>query len=143
MIKSLSTISKITVFLVVFLFTTGVFAEYYIVYPGSYASPCYASSPCKIYKKKYRKYKRHYKSHCGYKRRYGGSIVKYRVYPTCGGAYYVPSCRYEWGAPQPSPCHSGCGDFYVPPEYFYRSSYYDSYYYDPAMDWDTRTSDDY
>lgn len=141
MIKPLSTLSKFTLFIVTLLFTTGAFAEYYIVYPGSYASSCYAPSPCKVYKKKYKKHKKYKRTH--YKKRSGGCMVKYRVHPTCGGAYYEPSCRYAWGSPPVTPCRSGCSDFYVPPEYYYRSSCYNSYYYDPAIDWDQRTMDDY
>ncbi|HEX2548196.1 MAG TPA: hypothetical protein VHM20_00095 [Gammaproteobacteria bacterium] len=144
MIKPLLKISVITL---TFLFTTSTFAEYYVVYPGSHASNCYVSSPCKVVKKKYKKYKkRYYKSHKVhkvYKKRSGGCMVKYRVYPKCNGAYWVPSCRYAWGAPPSQPCNTGCRDFYVPSEYYYRSHYYDSYYYDPAMDWDMRTMDDY
>lgn len=130
-------IIKLSVFFIALIFTTTTFAEYYIVYPGSYAG-CYSQSPCKVYKKKYKKTYHKYKVK---KKRSKGCITKYNVYPTCAGAYWVPSCNYSWGGSPP--CTTGCRDFYVPAEYFYRSKYYDSYSYDPAMDWDMRTMDDY
>jgi hypothetical protein len=130
--------TKIFVAIIALFFTTTTFAEYYIVYPGSYAG-C-GRSPCKVYKKKYKRSCHRYKTYKVKKKRSRGCIVKYNVYPQCNGAYWVPACQYAWGG---QPCGPSCRDFYVPPEYFYRSRYYDSYSYDPAMDWDMRTMDDY
>jgi len=125
-------LSRFILFILILIFTTSAMAEYYIVYPPS-AVPCCHTRYAKVYKRHYR----HYRNPCkkSYHRVYRASprIQKYYVYQSCcGGAYWVPTC-------------DTCGNFYVPPEYYYRSNYYyyDSYYYDPAIDWDMRTMDDY
>jgi hypothetical protein len=123
-------LSRFILVILIMVFTSSAMAEYYIVYPAS-AAPCCQTRH--VYKKVY---KRHYRNPCkrAYRRVYRSSprIQKYYMYRSCCGAYWVPTC-------------DTCGNFYVPPEYYYRSNYYyyDSYYYDPAIDWDTRTMDDY